>query len=450
MCARWRVLYGILVFGSMIFGIVLPGESQAGPPISLDDAISAAQKHHPLMERAASIEEQQHGAVQEAKAALYPSISLAEDVLYSNDPVFAFGSKLRQGRFTSGDFALDALNHPAPLSNFSASATGSWTIFDGKSARHKVEGAKISLSAAQLSNRYTAEQLAAQIATLYYRVLTAEDQVLVAERAFKRTAEIDESTGDRVRSGMSLESDKGRTHLAFRNADDDLASAKRNVTLARHDLFAAIGEPVSERPLIRPDISTTANSTAGDLNRRFDLQALRSEEQAARQNLSAIKSGAWPQVIAFGHVENNAERVVTNGNGNWTIGAKIQFNLLDGGLRKARVQEAEARIHTLRAQEKSTLLEADSAIEGFKNQIDDLYRRLTTADEAVRVHQETLQTSRERYMAGLVTITDVLDSEAELANAEFIRVRTYYQLCTSSANLALLSGNVVTPKIGRP
>lgn len=450
MYARRRVLYGVLVFGSTIFGIVPPVGSQTEPVISLDEAIAAAQKRHPLMERAASIEEQQHGAVREAKAALYPSISLAEDVLYSNDPVFAFGSKLRQGRFNADDFALEALNHPAPLSNFSASATGSWTIFDGKSARHKVEGAKTSLSAAQFTNRYTAEQLAAQIATLYYRVLMAEDQVSVAERAVKRTAEIDDSTGDRVRSGMSLESDEGRTHLAFRNAQDDLASAKSNVTLARKDLFAAIGEPASERSLIRPDISATGNSTTGDPNQRFDVQALRSQEQTARQDLAAIKSGAWPQLIAFGHVENDAEQFVTNGNGNWTIGAKIQLNLLDGGLRKAREQEAEARIHNLRAQEKSTLLEADSTIAGLKTQIDDLYRRLSTAAEAVRIQQETLQTSRDRYSSGLATITDVLTSEADVSNAEFIRVRTYYQLCITKANLALVSGSAVIPKVGRP
>ncbi len=449
-----QVLPGLPILFGALFGFALPADAQAAAPISLSEAIAKAQHHHPLIEAAVASENAARGATREARAALYPSISVAEDALFSNDPVFAFGSKLRQARFSSADFAIDALNHPSPLSNFSASATATWTAFDAGSSRHRIGGANASLQAARLETRYTAEQLAAQVATLYYRVLTAEDQVGVAERAVHRAREVDESVQDRVRSGFSLESDGARAHLGLRNAQDDLLSAKSNVTLARHDLFAAIGDSPSDRPLVRPDIPQTsfgANSeTSGDLDQRFDIQALRMKEQAARQNLAAIKAGAWPQVTTFGHVENDAEYVVTNGSGNWTIGAKVQFSVFDGGARRAHQQQTVAQLHSLEAQERSTLLEADATVAALKNEIDDLHRRLATAEEASRVQENALKTSRDRYTSGLVTITDVLDGENDLAGAEFLRVRTYYQLCIANANLALATGTVVDSKAGQP
>lgn len=449
-----KMLRGILVLFSMTFGITPPGSGQAPAPLSLDEAISAAQAHHPLIAGAAAEEEQARGSLKESRAALLPSVQVAEEALYSNDPVFAFGSKLRQGRFTSNDFALDALNHPSPISNFSASATSTWTAFDAGSARRKVDAAKESLTAAELSRRFTSEQLTTQVIALFFRVLTAEDQVAVAERTVNRASEIRESVGDRVRAGLALESDGARAGLGLLNAQDDLAAAKANIALARHDLFAAMDEPISNRPLLKPpvlsDSATDGEVLRVDPAQRTDLQALRMQQQAARQNLTAIKATAWPAITTFAHLENDAEHVVTNGSGNWMVGAKIQLNVFDGGLRHAREQETVAQLHGLEARERSTLLEARSTIASLRTEIEDLNRRLVTAEEAIRVQQEALQTSRDRYASGLVTLTDVLQNEAELTSAEFLRVRFFYELRIATAKLAFASGASMNSSGGRP
>ncbi|HMK23678.1 MAG TPA: hypothetical protein VK466_15210 [Terriglobales bacterium] len=47
-----------------------------------------------------------------------------------NDPVFVFGSKLRQQRFTAADFALNRLNTPTPFTNFGTRFSGEWQLFD--------------------------------------------------------------------------------------------------------------------------------------------------------------------------------------------------------------------------------------------------------------------------------------------------------------------------------
>ena len=72
-----------------------------------------------------------HASYQEAKSAatlertfLLPRLNFTEDISRGNDPVYVFGTRLRQGQFTQADLALDALNHPPPMGNFSTRFLG--------------------------------------------------------------------------------------------------------------------------------------------------------------------------------------------------------------------------------------------------------------------------------------------------------------------------------------
>lgn len=450
-----KLLPKLLIAVGLAFGTAQAGRTQTADPLSIDEAVTLGRAHHPQAAAAEAQQEQAQAQLQQTKARRLPTLSASEDVTYSNDPVFAFGSKLRQARFSSSDFDLGALNHPAALSNFSASATATWTAFDGGAIRRQVDSARTSLEAARLNARYSQEQIASEITKLFYRVLLAQDEVTVADSALKRTREIAADIQDRMHSGLSLESDSLRTHLALRNTEDDLASAQSNVVLAKRDLFDAIGTPQADRPLVPPDVHAMIATpepitTIYSPDARFDLQALRLQQQAAKQTLASIHATAWPQVSTYGHVENDAEHFVANGSGNWTLGAKVELHIFDGGARRAQEDEAEARQHLLAARERETALAARATVDSLQQQIGDLHRRFDTADAAISVQQEVLQTARDRYAAGLDSISDVLSGESDLSSAEFTRARIFYQICIARTELALASGSPLISKAGQP
>ncbi|MEO8735353.1 MAG: TolC family protein [Edaphobacter sp.] len=428
-------------------------EGQVSPALSLNDAISAGLKHHPRIAHSEAQVELARSALLEAKAAQQPMISADEDMTYSNDPVFSFGSKLRQARFGPSDFGLPSLNHPAALANFSTSATATWTVFDAGSARHRVASAHSALMAAQLSTKYTDEELGAQITQLYYRALLAEDEVSVAASSVSRAKELASDVQDRTRTGLSLESDSMRATLAQRTAEDDLAAAHGDVALARRDLFDAIGIPQSDHTLMRPmsesSLDAKLNQIPGVPETRLDVQAVRLQESASRQSHDSYRAAAWPRLSMYGHVESDAEHVVTNGSGNWTIAAKLELPIFDGGVRKARGQEADARLHLLQAEERETILAARSTTAHLQNQIEDLNRRYRTAQSAVQAEKEAVQTVRDRYDSGIASISDLLSNERDLEAAQFNRVKIFYQLCIANADLAFASGSSSTSKAGQ-
>ncbi|MDE3103629.1 MAG: TolC family protein [Acidobacteriota bacterium] len=432
---------------------------QAVPSLTLQQAIAAGLGHHPQVEQSAAQVSQAQAALHQARSGALPSVVAAEEVMASNDPVFAFGTRLRQQRFTSADFALTSLNQPNPIGNFGASAGASWTLFDAGATRQRIRSATTSVRAAESAGTFTGQQVATAVTRLFYRVLLAEDEVAVAEAAKKRAQQVAEDIQDRVKAGLSLDVDGARASLAAQSAADDLQAAQDMVKLARRDLADAMGEASEERPLDRSDLDTAAapNTTLVQpelpqpaLLQRSDIQALTERKQAAQQQLAAVRATAWPRLSTYGHVEADSPHLASGGGTNWTVGAKLELQVFDGGARRAQQQAAAAEIRLLEAQKQETLREARSSIASLQSQSEDLQRRYATAATAIATGQQARDAARDRYTAGLVPLSEVLTTESELTAAQYSRVKIFYQLRVLSADLALASGGSITAKAGQP
>jgi len=97
--------------------------------LTLADAVATALEKNPTRKAAMFHQRAAAAGVKETRAALLPQITFREAYLRSNDPVFVFGSKLRQQRFGAGDFGfpgifIAAVQHDA-ISVVSKSRTGS-------------------------------------------------------------------------------------------------------------------------------------------------------------------------------------------------------------------------------------------------------------------------------------------------------------------------------------
>jgi len=421
-------------------------------PLTLEDAIRLGLKHHPLAQYATANIALAKAGITRAKASALPSIGVSEEVIVSNDPVFAFGTKLRQARFTTLDFGIDSLNHPSAIGNFESSATVNWTAYDFGATQAQIRDARAAFRAAELNRSFTDQEIADRITMLFYRVLLAESQVTAAQTNLVRSREIAADIRDRVHSGLALEADGMRADIAARNAEDDLVSAQANVHVAREDLFEVIGEPQQKGVALVIPTSNAESKTTGTapLATRLDLQALDLQRTSVQQNLVSIRASAWPKLSTYARVESDNRHFTSGGSSNWAVGAKLEISVFDGGARRGREQEAAGELAKITAQKEQTKLTADSRIRELQAQISDLQRRYDTASDAIDADQEALRASRDRYAAGLVPVSEVLNGEADLAAAEFARIRSFYQLCIANSNLQLANGTLTISNAGQP
>jgi outer membrane protein TolC len=117
--------------------------------LTLPQAVSMALEKNPLHKAALAETRIGAAAVRQARSPLMPKITFTESALRGNDPVFVFGSRLRQQSFTAADFALNRLNTPTPISNFSSRFSGQWNLFDGLQSWYGVTRSKYMKLAAE-------------------------------------------------------------------------------------------------------------------------------------------------------------------------------------------------------------------------------------------------------------------------------------------------------------
>ena len=85
---------------------VRAGEAPA-PELSLSEAVKTALEKHPALRAAEHQAAAAASGVEQARAGFFPRLDFSEGFSRSDNPVYAFGSLLNQGLFTSADFAVD-------------------------------------------------------------------------------------------------------------------------------------------------------------------------------------------------------------------------------------------------------------------------------------------------------------------------------------------------------
>jgi hypothetical protein len=123
---------------SVLLLAVAPGNSVSaqggtGPTgdLTLPEAVRLALEKHPALRAAGYQAEAAAAGVDQARSGFLPRVDFSEGFTRSDNPVYAFGALLNQGRFTQADFAVDRLNHPDPISNWRTNIGGSVPLFLG-------------------------------------------------------------------------------------------------------------------------------------------------------------------------------------------------------------------------------------------------------------------------------------------------------------------------------
>ena len=173
--------------------------------LTLRQAAQVAIEKNPLRKAAIADTKVASAEVREARSFLIPHLSFSETATRGNDPVYVFGSKLRQQRFAAADFSLNQLNSPLPFGNFTTRFGGTWNLFDSFASWHGVKRAKQMNEAAAHQLDRTDQEIVFRVVSAYYHVLLARKQLEVAEQSVK-TAGRSRAQPIEIDSGLVVES----------------------------------------------------------------------------------------------------------------------------------------------------------------------------------------------------------------------------------------------------
>src|SRR5687767_3536818 len=174
---RWGVVAMLLI-------AAIPATDSFGQePLTLADAMRRARTETPAARALAAASDAALARVRQARAGYLPRIDVSETVQRGNQPVFVFGSLLSQQRFAAANFAIDALNRPAPVTNVRTGVAVDQPVFDAGLTRLAVESAEIGRDLVA-ANRLGAQQdLALGAAQAFVRVLQLDAAVRATHAA---------------------------------------------------------------------------------------------------------------------------------------------------------------------------------------------------------------------------------------------------------------------------
>ena len=425
------------------------GTAVAQEPLTLEQAVTTALEKSPAR-KAALFERRAAGAgIKEARASLLPQIDFSEGVQRGNDPVFVFGSKLRQQRFGAPDFALDALNTPTPFSNWATRFGGTWNLFDSGASWLRVRQARRMDEAAQRNLDRTDQQLVLRVVDDYVGLLLAVKQQQVAEDALKTAQSVLERARNNVEAGMAVQSDLLSAQVNQASREEGLIRARNAVALARAQLNHDMGVPadasyapaelLAEKPL--PAV-TLEDALKQALLRRPDLQGIALEKQIQSDSVRAAKAAFGPRVNAFAGWELDNPRFAGGGGNNWMAGVEVRLQLFDGGSRLARLEREKALDQRVEALRENAISGVELEVRKAYLDLDAARQQLAVARAAVEQARESLRITQNRYDAGLNTITDLLRVDEANVRAQADYWGAVYGVQTSYVALELATGTL--------
>lgn len=293
--------------------------ANAQDPLTLSQALEQALGQSPQAAIAHAIDEEAKSATTIARTQLLPRLTFTEDISRGNDPVYAFGTRLRQGQFTQADFALDALNHPPPIGNFSTRFTGSWMAFDSFKTQREIHSADLLRASSSSATRAVDQKIVLNVVMAYQAVLYAQRQIDVARLEQQTASALLASVEDHVKAGLAVESDRMSAQVNIAERKQESIAAQGDLDMAWAQLREAMGVPdlkASELKPIEPhtfDQMPLEQEIADAAKTRPDLTALTLAQSAQASSVSAAKSSLGPMVNTYGSWEEDRASLGSSG-----------------------------------------------------------------------------------------------------------------------------------------
>ncbi|MCC5658459.1 TolC family protein [Nostoc sp. XA010] len=396
---------------------------QGNQPITLAQALELARRNNRDLQVSLLELERNRASLREAQAALLPTLGISTDLTRSQSA----GSQLTDE--LSGRNGLLS-NQDQPSTSFSGQAQLSYNIYSSGRVQANIRAAEEQVRFNELAVETQSETIRLNVATDYYNLQQADEQVRIAQSAVQNSEASLRDAEALERAGVGTRFDVLRSQVNLANAQQNLTNARSQQAISRRQLATRISlpqavnisaaDPVQLAGLWNP---TLEQSIVLAYQNRPELQQQLAQrntfEQQRRQSLAEL--GPQVSLVAsydlLDQFDDNAS--VTDG---YSFGVRATLNVFDGGAARARAAQSRANIAIAETQFAEQRNQIRFQVEQAYSTQQSSLANVQTANTALEQAREALRLARLRFQAGVGTQTDVINSENDLTQAEGNRV----------------------------
>lgn len=436
-----RILLMVALLG-LVPGAGSEALAQTSRPLSMEDAVREAVEANRNLAAAEARADAAVAGIRGQDSFLWPNLGLEAGTLRTNDPVGVFGAKLRQGRFTMEDFDVDALNHPDPVTDWSAAAGVSWRIAD-PAAWVGRESARSEADAVRWGARRTREATEFRARALYLDAVRARSQLGAAQASEQAASATRELFARRRDEGVLTDADVLQAEAELQAAEAARIHAEQLDLDSRVRLGVFLGwdedqvpEPTDQLTPPQPVASPMTENLGG----RADLRAMAAGVEAAE---ARARQAGWtwaPSLEAFGRAAMHSESLDGFEN-NWTVGVQLRWPVFTGFGIQAQKDRAQATARAMDLERQQALAEARAELDEASRGVRSAARRAEAVQAAAESAAEARRLMERRFQEGLATSVDLLQAEARLTQMRAQAVDALADYHLAVARLAFVTAN---------
>lgn len=400
-------------------------QAQETKTLLLKDAINYALQNKVEAKKAALDVENAEYKIQEVRSQALPQISANGSLTYN--PILQLNA-------LPGDF------FGAPGTTLLAPLGQKWTSVAGVSLTQTIfneqvftglKAAKTTREFYKINKELTDEQVIERVATAYYQVYLQRQKLTVIENNLKNTTKVKDVIKNLFDNGLAKKIDLDRITVTLNNITTSRQQLLNAVEIQENALKFYMGMPVNDKIIIPESevkiLPVVLEETAETAN-RSEYRLMETQKRLLEFNKRAMKSLYYPTLSAtagYNYIGQGPEMPLgakPSEGVYWSdfssIGLNLHIPIFTGFGTRAKVRQADIDLRKAEVDLADTKLALDLAYKNAKTQVENSLITIENQKQNVSLAQEVYENTQNNYINGLATLTDLLDSENSLVEAQ--------------------------------
>ncbi|MFV8441163.1 TolC family protein [Flavobacterium sp. LB2P44] len=393
--------------------------------ITLKEAINYALENKADAKKAKLKVENSEYQIQEIRSRALPQISANGNLTYN--PVIQ-------------TTVIDGAGFGAPGTTIQAAFGQTWNSTAGVSLTQAIfdqtvftglKAAKSTREFYQINEQLTEEQVIERVANNYYQVYVQRQKLTVIDSTYKNTTKVKNIIKGQFDNGLAKKIDLDRILVKISNITTQRQQVLNAVQIQENALKFYMGMPIEtqiEIPQTAFEVSPQSVSEIPNTANRTEYLLLKKQEQLLSYQKKAVEAGYYPTLSLNAGYNYIGQGPVMPLGGKpsdgvyWSdfssIGLNLKVPIFTGFGTRAKVRQADIDLRSIKEDINDTKLSLDLAFANAKTQIDNSLTIINNQRENAQLAKEVLDNTRNNYVQGLASLTDLLDAENSLTEAQ--------------------------------
>ncbi len=342
----------------------------------------------------------------------------------------------------------------AESSNYNASVSLDYTIFDGLGRRYNYKRLKEQYRLSELQARETIENTIIQLFSVYYNVAQLTDNLNTLEETLNITKDRLTRAEYQFEYGQNTKLEVLNAEVDINNDSINIINIKQDIKNAKRDLKLVLGKTYTTDYDVETEVEFTLQFQKDSLYQKAksrNVALLQTERNIAISTLdiNSGKSAYLPTIGltgTYGWNKNNnnaASFVAVSTNTGLSGGLNLSWDLFDGGSTITTVRNAKVNLETQKLEKENILLSIER---DFNNAWDNYLNKLeiySIQEKNIRTAENNFERTQEKFKLGQVNSIEFRQAQLNLLNAELSRNEAKFAAKLSELEILQISGELL-------